>query len=703
MTINEIQPKWYYTYGTYPIDGQSDLTRKMGDYNLGQFIKEVGQNVLDAILRKNLQIELFFDLIKVPKEKKGDVLKLFNINVTEMEDKFNSMSEIDHNEAYKFQRMKQIIIEDNDFFILRITDRNTCGLTGDLKDKKSRFFGFFWFLGISNKSGGQGGSYGEGRLAILRCSKIQMLLAISHLSDTGIYRKYGSAYHGPFEAKDDSLVEDEGESVIYRGIAYYGKNPNKRENRAFPIESTKYNDKDPLFPEELKENNNYGTSFYYPFYDFSSHFEDYKDETDKISDWSEHIINQIQNWFFPAVAEGLLKVAVRMFEFPNIKEASDGRIINYLDETNINPVFKIFKQSAKYKTIEVPLEIPTGKRGEKLKRICELKMAEIDADSDEYIYLSNYQLQNSLALSRNNMIINYEKMKYDFISEKNFFAVLVVNKEEAVEFVRASEPPQHNKWNPNSDRLKDRYGSVGANCLRTFLKEIKDILKKEYGFADIGSDEIPNQIIKHLMKFISSDLEIEKKKSKKPKSLNIKKINKTKKGVKDKDGKGGVIVHIPTEGPEIPPPEGPREEPPPEDDKSGREIDEGISANPLSKVSIVNFSKEDRLEIVTILPINFLSERDSKNGYIEAEVFLPEDFEEIFEYLIINPYVLHGTDWLKLPVYIQRKLIRYHGLKIKDMTVFPLKVKIDLRNIPEILRDLPRIEAEAFACIKKGV
>lgn len=700
MTIKEkLIPEWRYTYGTLPIDGQSDLTRKMGDYNLGQFVKEIGQNVLDAVLEPDQPIELYFDLIKVSKEHKKKVLEIFGINSENFEKKFDAMSILDANETFRFEKMKKIINEVKDFFILRILDRNTYGLNGDITDKKSRFFGFFWFLGISNKSGSKGGSYGEGRLAILRCSGIQMVMVISHLCDKKIYRKYGSSYHGPFEQENESTEDSEYEdSILYRGIAYYGINPNKIGNRNYPIEYQEYDNKDPLFPEELKEDN-FGTSFYYPFYDFSSNFENYENESELISDWTEELLIQIQNWFFPAINAGLLKVLVRFFEFPNISTAKEGRVIKTLDHTNINSAFKIFEDPSRYKSVDISLEIPTERKGERISEKCSLKMVKIKSDSPEYEYLSNYKLHNTLALSRNFMIINYENIRHDFIPEDNFLALVTVKEQNAVEFVRASEPPKHNKWNPNSDRLRHRYTTAGAKSLRDFFKTSKTILREEFGGVDTSSDEIPEHIRKQLLKFIPSELDIEKIKSNKPKTINIKKIEKRRKGTKDLGKKRGTLVPTDTEGPDTPPPgNGPKEGE--RDTKDG--IDEGAKKESIKNINIVEFSKKDILEIVSNLPVSYSSERKSEEGYIEAEISIPEDFKYDFEYIIINPYVLHGTDWLKLPVYINRKLIRYHGLKIKNVNIFPIKVRIDLRKIPRILRALPRIETDAFACKIKG-
>jgi hypothetical protein len=312
-------------------------------------------------------------------------------------------------------------------------------------------------------------------------------------------------------------------------------------------------------------------------------------------------------------------------------------------------------------------------------------------------YLEKTNILNSIILGRSNMIIQYKKIQ-DFIPVESFLAYLMISKKqpESLKFFRTSEPPSHNEWKTTSDRLKDNYGVyAGPNALRKFNRTLEEIIQEEYGFK-IDKDEDLERIKQHLKRFLPQSFEIGSIDRNEPRKVEIKKIEDKKEGKKG-HRPGTKIGRKKTKTK-------------PKGKGKGKNIDEPSETkrDEESDLAIADLTPDEDFQIIQELNIEFLQNRKNLdlNSLKKLDALITpmdselKDFTHI--YIEVEAERDDTSDWKKLDILYKDQYLPYYGLKLKQkpiISLFPLRVQVDLKSIPKYLRNKVFLIPRAYTCI----
>lgn len=203
-----------------------------------------------------------------------------------------------------FSKALEVITENKDINILRISDFNTKGLTGGDSDQKDNYYNLMKAVGSTSKSGGQGGSFGLGKGSYFSASLFRMMFVSS------IYAKNKPIFQGKLR-----LISHLENGEPMQGDGSFGLSKQK------PVRDL--NDIPDLFSRKGKEQ---GTDFFIVGFEGAEN-------------WQDHISKSVLNYFWNAILKGLLEVKVNDV---NITKTNIGELmLKYFSEeqrdTNDNP------------------------------------------------------------------------------------------------------------------------------------------------------------------------------------------------------------------------------------------------------------------------------------------------------------------------------------------------------------------------------
>jgi len=680
----------------------TDVNRKIGDIDIRTLVKEIGQNSLDAS-SSNEPVEIEFNLIKIPRNKKKKFLKEIGLTqIEEIKKNLELMANYDLNESARFSKMIRLLeSNESDTYFLVISDYNTYGLTGsDVRslDERSRFQGYNYRLGLSEKRQ-KLGSYGEGRLAALSTSQLQYVFEISNLAESWKgkkFRKFGLGIHGIFQ---------DSENKIYSGVFFVCKLEDGNQVRSLMLDSI--NNESVLIPEKRKEKT--GTTFIFPFIDLEIILKKSKGEKDDgnlENIFLQELNKNIQEIFFMSLINRELTVNIIISRIENemIKIIKEKKV----ESERIQDIYhllatKFSDDSEKEKIInqhecllniieeKVDLNIPQGRAKPRLTEKLNFRLLEIDRncikdDSKEIIK----PLLNKIIFARNGMVIEHKDFRIP--CRTDYIGILNVEKEkneEAHEFLRSCEPVKHDMWNTSSPRLLNKYGKrAGPDQLNSFFKELESKIKKHFGYDETDTNMLSDDIREELFRGMGiKDINIDTAKSVPYKSAQIvhKKFKELKKRKKSVDIGGGFIVKSEQK------------------EKIEREEkEEKITKPQIRKKYPISISKikknqegvkEYKEDVYRFNLIPKLIKRTERK--LVAELYLPED-EEYVKNISIYPQISSYDKMVKIN--LERVSLKdKQGADIdvkkkckKDM--FPLNVELDLNNIPTKLREKVKIE-----------
>lgn len=312
-----------------------------------------------------------------------------------------------------------------------VEDRNTCGLGYDAHDQKDRFEELCLSLGQdrTNVSMGRGGSYGLGKAVYEEASDCNMFVVYSIFEpsdDTGGHharlfacatfdghtwegRKCtGRALFGVHEARESGqpeckpIVDDMAHEIAGRiGLG--------------------------------RDRDEHGTSIM--IVGSSIKLPQFRDA--------------VERWWWPRLLSN--KLTVDLWADHKRVSARDPRSVAELDD-----------HVRCYTMIEhgIPTDGPLERRL-RLRRLGGLRpgtLALKGLESDQSIPIddSDDSLDNAIALIRSGPLMVVEYLKISGGGDKKCVGVFVGH-DDADEALHLSEPPSHDKWNPNSQRLRDAY------------------------------------------------------------------------------------------------------------------------------------------------------------------------------------------------------------------------------------------------------
>ena len=335
--------------------------------------------------------------------------------------------------------------------LLYVEDYNAVGLSGDPHDKGSNFYRLLLSLGDRSKSrtaqGSTGGSYGFGKSVYSSSSAIQTIFAYTRFKDgkTERVRLFGCGY----------FVSHDYKKQPYSGRAWLGM-PEKKDDKGRvvvdPVEGSEADELAAKLGFTLRKDGELGTSILI---------------VDAAVD-IKAIERGIEDWWWPRLIENKLDVVI---------QDADG--VNHYPKPKKNPAIKPFIEAydvavgrAVAKSGVHKLAIFNKESGLDMGR-CGFVVVPLDTSGNQVV---SPERINSVALIRGPLMV----VAYHAVSQANpaiVGAYVAPDEDEVEKVLRKSEPPAHDRWDPDSTNLRDE-NHKAKDIVTSILNRIKTQLRK---------------------------------------------------------------------------------------------------------------------------------------------------------------------------------------------------------------------------------
>lgn len=441
----------------------SDMADPLGVSNLKPadiLVRESVQNSLDERrFDVDEPVRIQFELRVVTGEAKHWIVE--NLNLHELADRR------DHFQSSHswFDRGKSTFDDisnpDVGFPILTISDFNANGLGGRWNrrgSKNDRFFNLVLSIGGSlkwadmetgNHSVSSLGSYGYGKMAFALASNIRTMIYYSTFQpDDGTQgarcRAMASAFLPPH------LYEDRD----YAGQAYFGECSGETRNPRQPLIDDAAHAWIKKLGLSTRSNDDTGTTVVLL----------------SAEPTMEQIVTSCETWWWPRMRD---PEPTHRVEFEFVGEDGKISICNPRSRADLSPFIDCYKILEAHRTDgrhhveDVVVRPPTEGKNLTSGRLALKALGTQNCDDEEHT------LTNSVALVRNGLVIKYEK---NFCHEDRPPVVGVFSPSRDDRIMQAfvfSEPPPHDEWTENSQRLKDKYPSWGSELIRLTKAQLR--------------------------------------------------------------------------------------------------------------------------------------------------------------------------------------------------------------------------------------
>ncbi len=339
-------------------------------------------------------------------------------------------------EVHFSRALKAISADEID--ILRVRDFNTTGLTGDDDDDDGKWHRLVKAVGENELSGVGGGSFGIGKGAPFAASILR----------TVYYSTINVGGESIFQGKT-RLISHEWEGQKRKGVGFYGVNG---------YESVREQKLIPGFFRRDKQ----GTDISIIGYDASA-------------DWQSAIAKSVLANFWAAIYSGALEVSIGSGKYAvPIRADNLHEMLEKYSRDEALPYFKAVIAPTNYTEKSLPL---LGN--------CKLYIRKEEG------------FPKDIALMRKPKMV-VEKKPYRILQDA-YAGVFMCDNDEGNKLLRGLEPPEHDEWNENRDKV------LGRKLIREKNEWIKSVLR-EMASAESGDPEdIPD-----LDKFLPYDDESER-------------------------------------------------------------------------------------------------------------------------------------------------------------------------------------------------
>lgn len=338
--------------------------------------------------------------------------------------------------------------------LLYVEDYGAEGLSGDPHDKSSNFYRLLLSLGDRSKvrtGRGTGGSYGFGKSVYSSSSAIQTIFAYTRFIDASgaeRTRLFGCGYYMSHEYKSRS----------YSGRAWFGTQVHADQLGRVVVDPLENRAADALAKKlgfELRRDGDLGTTILIV------------DATVNLSD----IIVGVEDWWWPRLIQNKLDVEV-------VKADGVTSVPRPRRNEELRPFIEAF---------EIAIGVATPKAGTQKQNVlnrlkdmplgtCGFVVAPLNEQGIPLVRTDRY---NSVALIRAPLMV----VAYKSFSETAPIVVgSFVAADEVDEVLKKSEPPAHDRWDPDSANLRDAEGA-GKETVAAVLSRIKGGLKRFQGEA----------------------------------------------------------------------------------------------------------------------------------------------------------------------------------------------------------------------------
>lgn len=335
--------------------------------------------------------------------------------------------------------------------LLYVEDFNAEGLSGEPHDSTSNFYRLLLSLGDRSKARtnkGSGGSYGFGKSVYSSSSSIQTIFAYTRFADEEgdeHTRIFGCGYYASHEFRNHG----------YSGRAWLGSKERIDKNGfrvVDPLEGASAERLAEKLGFELRGEGQRGTSILIVDADVNL----------------QQIVKGVEDWWWPRLVENRLDVDIidseGMNHIPRPRKRAD--LKPFID------AFDIARMRAEPKTGTQTRFEPNRELGIQLGS-CGVVVVPSD---DSGAMVIDAERCNSVALIRSPLMV----VAYKSVSESSppvVGAFMAAENEELEVTLKKSEPPAHDRWDPESTNLRDETGR-GRKLVSAILSRVKSGVKR---------------------------------------------------------------------------------------------------------------------------------------------------------------------------------------------------------------------------------
>jgi hypothetical protein len=464
--------------------------------DLDTFVRETGQNISDARLAPGAQANYRFITLR------GHDRSAFEAAFdwagmkphVEAAQSFNSKFGRRLAEGLKaWEGVKDLVL-------LRVEDRGTQGLTGEERREEGEIEHFVRFCRgnlMSEKLLNAGGSYGLGKAVNWRCSRISTVVVNSRLHKPTVAGQFSGRVFGRADLAFHEL--EDGDVSYFSGRGQFGAKVGEKTNSVWGNET---------LAEDLfvtRDTDDTGTSILIPG------FHNPSDPTESVADMATGIRRAWEKWFWPALDRGDIIVAVEQVEGrgavvhePVTCTGASRLLVEALAKFNAGSVVEELVKPGDIVVKDVKLTMPRKRDGSQPEMEHSAKLIiRLSQDGDS--------LSNKIALYRKpGMVVEYLEIPESQTGGLPFHGMVLCGEAAgdapedvaAEEFLRASEPPAHDKWE-STDELATTYMSGGIKAIRDFKESIRREVRNALMRSSPESEEGP-ECVKRLLQIGAS-------------------------------------------------------------------------------------------------------------------------------------------------------------------------------------------------------
>jgi len=501
-TAYEQALRWYWQ--PTPSDGQRVLGDPAGhvfELRPKTLVRETGQNTLDELLENEQTVELEYTIIELEGEEAQRFLATLDFDSDLRPHLEACAEEEDRKHAAVIDSGLKKLDADGRLRLIRIADYGANGLTGPEYDK-GRFTAVCRNTLDSFKGENAGGSYGLGKATMWTASWMGVVITNSTLS-----APEGEISDNRFFVRSElPWHEEAGEE--WNGPGWFGEWDLERKcTRSYGGNSTLAKD---LLVD--RPGDKPGTTFLIVgAYDPSG------EADEDLESLAATIREEVAQNFWAAMVrrgarEPRLRAVVRtqrgrkqlsqqeVDPFDYVRPMVE-TLAKFYAEEQVESLAEIGDVIAKPVVLKVP-----KRRGSEPHPGFDHEATLLIAHTDEPV--EGDAISRVVYLRGNNMTIRDYKLTALPLGAKQFNAILLAGvaagdtpqNRQAEKFLRAAEPPAHNRWQGTPD-LTSRYARGGAKAIKDFEMAVKEAIREAVRDSGGGGDEGPEPL-KELLRLV---------------------------------------------------------------------------------------------------------------------------------------------------------------------------------------------------------
>lgn len=409
-------------------DGINDSLREMFEGNHEWYVaRESIQNSIDARKDKNSPVKVRFERKDLPVQQLPGYSELVDILMRAKEYSSNQ----DKSESFYGLALK--ILQRPTIPVLKVSDFNTTGLSGDDHDTGGGWYKLIRAQGVNSMSGVGGGSFGIGKGAPFAASGLRTVF-YSTINEDGEHAFQGKARISSFRDETND---------VRRGNGQYGLAAERG------VKSIRNKDEIPEFFRRTEQ----GTDFFIIGYQTEN------------EDWTEKLLTSLLSNFWLAIHSDELDVEL----------AENGQVLHQVSQENLDELMAEYtsEKGGSYYFYKAVTE-PT---------ISVKKVLPMLKDVELYVKTGE-GYPKSVQLTRQSKMVVSSIDNYRVLPEP-YAAVFICTSDEGNKLLRELEPPAHDKWDPERNK---EYGRKVYNEMRDWIKAMLKSLAED---KDIEPEDIP--------------------------------------------------------------------------------------------------------------------------------------------------------------------------------------------------------------------